>query len=359
VIETRSPVPRAGILDVPLYPGTLLPEPIPGTIKLNSNENLFGPSPNVYEAIRAELRRGELQYYPAVEARTLNVALAAHYGLESDNVLTMGGGELLLPTILQTFVHPDCEILCYNDGFPKYLNYSLMATASLITVSREGDAVSQILGALTPRTTAVLIDNPGNPSGRLLPIEDVRAIWQNLRSDILLILDEAYVEYCDFGDAGLRLATETENTLVVRTFSKAYALAGMRVGWVNGHSNLIRPLRRILPSFPLSRLSLVSALAALADQDHLKRSVAELRCLRDDAASRFQRAGWNVGPCEGNFIVIRRGIHTSDDLGRVFSSLKDGGVLVRPLSEFRGESALRMTIGRAADMARVWDLLRI
>ncbi|NRB04994.1 MAG: histidinol-phosphate aminotransferase family protein [Rhodobacteraceae bacterium] len=354
-----GPKVRADVLAVPAYSGTELPDPAPGEIKLNSNENLFGPSPKVDAAIRAEVARGHLHYYPAIEARDLNEALIAHFGLAANSVLTMGGGELVLPSILQSYVDPGAQTLSFDDGFPKYRNYSLMAGAEQITVPREGDAVAQILAAVTPQTQAVLIDNPGNPSGRLLPIEQLRALREALRPDILLVLDEAYVEFSDFGDAGLALAQDRKDVLVVRTFSKAYALAGLRIGWMTGHPGLIAPLRRVVPSFPISRPSMAAALAALDDQAHLKRNVAEMRRLRNITTSRLNAAGWQVGPCEGNFVLIQPGQHSVADLNAAFDTLTNGGVLVRPLPDVRGQPALRMTIGRAEDMARVWGLLGI
>ncbi len=353
------PTVRDDVLAIPSYPGNDLPDSAANEIKLNSNENLFGPSPKVYAAIQAELARENLQYYPAVEARTLNSALMAHHRLGPNSVLSMGGGELMLPTILQSYVESKSETLSYEDGFPKYLNYSLMAGAKLTKVSREGDAIEQMLAAVTPETTAVLVDNPGNPSGRLLPIESIRNLRDKLRPDILLVLDEAYVEFCDLGNAGLLLAQERNNVLVVRTFSKAYGLAGMRIGWVTGHPDLIAPLRRVLPSFPIPRLSLVAALAALEDQAFLQQSVAEIRRLRDLTADRLRGAGWEVGPCEGNFILVRPGKNGSDALNTAFSNLTEGGVLVRPLPDVRGEPALRMTVGRESDMARVHALLNL
>lgn len=355
----RSPRPRPCIAGIPEFPLSTMTDLPDGAMLLNTNESRFGPAPGVYEAMRQDPAGMALNLYPAAEAFPLNRALAARFGFSEAEVVSVGGGELLLPLAMLAFAAPGSEIITFDDGFQKFRNYALTCDARQIAVAREKDPVGAVTGALSERTRIVLIDNPGNPTGWCLSPEVISEIHAGLPPDVLLLLDEAYVEFSDFGDAGLDLARRSRNTLTTRTFSKAYGLAGLRIGWAAGDSALIGAIKRIIPSFPIPRPSLVGALAALADTAHVPDVAAQVRAVREETRARLARAGWDVAPSQANFLLIRAGHHAPEALARMVGDLRAANILVRLLPAFRGAPAIRMTLGTPQDMAQVYEVIGV
>ncbi len=343
----RLPAPRAGIADIPRFTP---PPPAPAeAILLNTNENRFGASPAVAEAMARDLAEGRMNYYPPIEAEPLNRALAAVHGLDPDCVVSVGGCELLLPLALTAYAGPGDEVVWFGDGFRKFHGYILTAGATPVAVPREADAVGTLLAAVTARTRVVLIDNPGNPTGRMLPAAEIARLRAGLPPEILLMLDEAYVEFADTPRLGLDHVPGAGNVLVFRTLSKAYGLAGLRIGWAAGAAPLIETVKRVIPTFPLARPALAGALAALADREHLARVVAGCRAGREAATVRLRAAGWQVPDSQGNFILLCAGAPGTDP-GAAAARLTARGVLVRLIPDFAGAAALRVTIGTPEDM---------
>lgn len=356
---TSGPRPRACITAIPEFPLAAMTDLPDGAMLLNTNESRFGPSPAVFKALAQDPGAMGLNDYPAAEAFPLNRALAAAFGFADDQVVSVGGGELLLPLAMLAFAEPGSEVIYPADGFQKFRNYTLTCDARPVLVDRESDPVGQITAALSEKTRVVIIDNPGNPTGRLLSPKTIARLHAALPPDVLFILDEAYVEFSDFGDAGLDLARSTRNTLVMRTFSKAYGLAGLRIGWGAGDAGIVTDVKRVIPSFPIPRPSLIGALAALSDQDHVARVASETRAVREKTTDRLTAAGWDVPPSQANFVLIRAGRHAPDALAAQVRALRDAGILVRHLPNLGGAPAIRMTLGTAEDMDRVYAVLGV
>ncbi|MEM9642074.1 MAG: histidinol-phosphate transaminase [Pseudomonadota bacterium] len=354
-----KPKPRDCITQIPAFPLGAMSDIPKGAMLLNTNESRFGPSPKVYQALTRDPATLGLNDYPAAEAHTLNRALADHFDFGPEQIVSVGGGELLLPLAMSVFAEPGSEVIYFADGFQKFHNYTLMCDARPIRVAREGDPVSAVLGALSPRTRIVLIDNPGNPTGRLLGPDAIAQIHAGLPLDVLLILDEAYIEFSGFGDGGLDMARRHANVLTTRTFSKAYGLAGLRIGWGAGDADLIGAIKRVIPSFPIPRPSLIGALAALSDGDHVARVADEVRRIRIEATERLTRAGWEVAPSAANFLLIRPGEHPGGAIANTVQALHAANILVRFLPTFAGAPAIRMTLGTAEDMAQVYTVMGI
>ncbi len=353
------PVPKPGIAEMPAFgPGAATPMPA-DAILLNTNENRYGPSPLVLRALREYPDAAALHLYPPAHAEPLNRAIANLHGLAPEDVISGAGSELLIPLAISVFAAPGTEVIHFVDGFIKFRSYAMGAGAVPVPVSRSGDPVQAVLGAVTAATRVVLIDNPGNPTGAMLSPDAIRRIQAGLPPQVLMMLDEAYVEFSDFGDTGLDLARDTANVMVFRTFSKAYGLAGLRLGWLTAQPQLIWPLLRILPSFPISRPTMIGALAALADQGHLARVVGAIRRTRDLAAERFRGAGWRVADSHTNFLLLRPGTGPATDPALAHARLREAGILVRLLPEIDGAPALRMTIGTDADMEQVFAALAV
>lgn len=357
---TKSPsvpkaAPRAGIAGIPRLPAAAFAPKPQGALELDANETRFGASPRVRQAMLAELESGMETHYPAIEAVPLTTALAELHGLEPGMVVAAGGGELLLPLALVAFAGTGDEVVYFGDGFMKFRGYILTSGAVPVPVSREGDAVGNLLAAITPRTRVVLFDNPGNPTGRMLPAGEVARLRMALPEQVLLMLDEAYMEFTDAGRLGLDLLPGEGNVMVFRTLSKAYGLAGLRVGWAAGAEALIEHVKRVVPTFPIPRLTLAGALAALSDQEHLQATLALMRASRAEATRRLRAAGWDVPESQGNFVLVKGG--AGRDVMAAHRALAGAAILVRTMPDFCGAPAMRITIGTEAEMARVLAIL--
>ncbi|HRN84048.1 MAG TPA: histidinol-phosphate transaminase, partial [Hyphomicrobium sp.] len=243
-----APKPRPGVLDIEAYvpgesyvPGGLKP------IKLSSNETPLGPSPRAVEAFRTAAT--SLERYPDGQAAELRQAIARRFGLDANRIVCGAGSDELISLITHAYLGPGDEGLFTEHGFLLYRIVVLAAGATPVVVP-ETDLradVDAILAHVTPRTRMVFLANPNNPTGTYLPIDEVRRLRTGLPSDTLLVLDAAYAEYVRRNDyeAGLELVATTENTVMTRTFSKIFGLAGLRIGWAYCPEAVADALNRI------------------------------------------------------------------------------------------------------------------
>ena len=310
-------------------------------VKLNTNENPYPPSPRVIEAVRAAAN-DDLRLYPDPLANTLRDHAAAAYGLRRENILVGNGSDDLLNLIVRA---------CVGDGdrvvYP-YPTYSLYDT--LVTM-QQGESVhvaypadfSLPSGLVEAGGRVTFICHPNSPSGTAVPIEAIRALAEHVAG--LLVVDEAYV---DFADANaLALVHAFDNVVVLRTFSKSFSLAGMRIGLAFAAPNVIDELSKVKDSYNVTRLSIVAATAALADYDWMEANVARIRRTRQRLTKELRDRGFLVLPSQSNFVLARRPGHT---LAGMYQGLKERGILVRyfPVAELA--DALRITVGTDAEI---------
>lgn len=321
-------------------------------VKLNTNENPYPPSPRVLAAVRAAADE-DLRLYPDPSANALRDCAAGVYGVQRDNVLVGNGSDELLSLIVRACVGPGDRVV-----FP-YPTYSLYDT--LVTL-QEGDllhlpyppdfSLPPTLAAAGGRITFVC--HPNSPSGTPVAIDSVRALAQQVTG--LLVVDEAYV---DFADAtALPLIHEFDHIIVLRTFSKSFSLAGMRIGLAFGAPAVIAELLKVKDSYNVSRLGLVAATAALRDYEWMQANVARIRRTRAELIRALQDRAFSVLPSQSNFVLARR---SGQDLEELYRALKAKGVLVRyfPIPSLR--DALRITVGtddEVAALLRALDDLR-
>ena len=353
-----GPTPNPGILDIPDYfQGGSSIEGVAEPVKLSSNENMYGPSPYAVAAIRAAAEKAHI--YPEGQATVLNQALGARFAIPAERIVTSTGSDDLIPMLIRAFAAPGDEVMYFTDSFPKYTNYVLGAGCRPVVLPRDKDQgyevqVENVASALTPRTKALILDNPCNPTGAVLDADRLSALHAALPSDVILLLDEAYVEFSDLGDAGLRMAASASNIATFRTFSKAYGLAGLRIGWCTGSEVLVSALRRLRASFPVTVPSIDAAVAALGDQAHTEQAISAIRATRARVSTRLRAAGWDVPESHGNFVLLRGGPMERDAAN---DRLLAAGILARPLTIQGGEPVLRMTVGTDAQMDLVLSAL--
>ena len=321
-------------------------------VKLSANENPLGCSPAVLEAL-AEPPTPAL--YPDPDATGLRAAIGERHGIDPARVICGTGSGELLHCAVQAFAGPGDEVLAPRYSFSLYPLLAYKVGAELVFADDRDYAqdVDALLAAVTPRTRVVLLDNPNNPVGTWLPGEEVARLHAGLPADVLLVVDQAYAEFLSPGldDGGLALAAAHDNVLVTRTFSKAYGIAGERVGWATGAPHLIDALNRLRGAFNVTASGQRAALAALADdaflariRDHNARELARF----SEAMAALGNHGIRPLPSKANFVlVLFEGKLTAD---AALAALAEAGYAVRHLPGQGLPQALRITVGTAEDM---------
>ncbi len=329
-------------------------------IKLSANENPLGTSPAAMAALAKTRDQAALYADPA--CTRLREALGELHGLEADRIVCGTGSGELLHCAVQAFAGLGDEVLFSHYSFSLYplIAHKVGATPVLAADKDYAADVDAILAAVTPKTRVVLFDNPNNPTATYIQPDEVRRLHAGLRGDILLVLDEAYAEYLptDVQRTGFDLASEFENVLVTRTFSKAYGLAAERIGWAYGAPHLIDYLNRLRGAFNVSASGQNSALAAVEDQDFVERSAKlnrEVRAAFEAQILALGNHGLRSLPSEANFVLVEfAGALTAD---AALMGLNEAGYAVRHLPGQGLPDHLRITIGTARDMEQVAQTL--
>ncbi|WP_430334347.1 histidinol-phosphate transaminase [Rhodococcus sp. ACT016] len=273
--------------------------------RASSNESTIAPSPAVVEAITRVGAHGHL--YPTLFADDLVAALAERLSVPADAVLTGAGSLALLQQVLTAFTGPGTEVVHAWRSYEAYPILIGIAGATAVPVpldTQHRHDVDAMIAAVTPHTRAVLVCNPNNPTGTELTEPEVRRLLDGVPSDVLVILDEAYREFADERVDGVELLREYPNVVVLRTFSKAYGLAGLRVGYAVADSAVAAPLHAAAPPFGLSSVAEAAACAALADSGHTDRIVESVRAGRRHLQSGLAARGIETPPSGGNFVWI-------------------------------------------------------
>lgn len=328
-------------------------------VKLSANENPLGCSPAVTAAL---VGAREPALYPDPDATALRLALGRRYGIDPARLVCGTGSGELLQCAVQAYAGPGDEVLLSRYSFSLYplLAHKVGATPVLAADDDYAASVDALLAAVTKRTRVVLLDNPNNPIGSWLDAGEVARLHAALRPDILLVVDQAYAEYLAPGedDGGLALAAHHNNVLVTRTFSKAYGMAGERVGWATGASGLIDAINRLRGAFNVSTGGQAAALAALSDPGFVTRSARENAAARADfeqAVAGLGNHGLRALPSNANFVlVLFEGALTAE---AALHALEQAGFAVRHLPGQGLAHALRITVGTAVQMARVAAIL--
>lgn len=329
-------------------------------VKLSANENPLGCS----EAALAALREpGNPAGYPDPGAIPLAEAIGEMHGIDPSLIVCGTGSGELLHCAVQAFAGPGDEVLFSQYSFSLYPLIARKVGAEPVFVEDDDFAASvdNILARVSETTRVVLLDNPNNPGGTHLPASEVRRLHDGLPQDVLLVLDQAYAEYVDPGmaDDGLALAREAQNVLVTRTFSKAYGLAGLRVGWATGAPNLVDALNRLRGAFNVSTQAQNAAVAALGDQAFVERSRAVNatgRARLIEAVDALGNHGLRAIPSQANFVLVLFDGELSAQDAR--QGLADKGYAVRDLPGAGLPNALRITIGNEKHMDDVIAYLR-
>lgn len=325
---------------------------LPGAAKLSSNENPFGPSAPVREAAAAELPG--LNRYPDFGASDLTEAIASHLGVADDQVCMGTGSSAVLLAALSVVCVPGSEVVFPWRSFESYPIAAPSVGAACVPVpltpSWELD-LPALSAAVGPATAAVLLCTPNNPTGPALTLEQVRSFVAGVPAEVLVIVDEAYIELATAPgvSSAVALIAEHPNVLVLRTFSKVYALAGLRVGYGIGHADLVSAVRAVSIPFGVSSVAQAAALAALSDQDAVRHSVAATVAERTRVIAALRALGYDVPDSQSNFYWIP----AAQSGPNFVEACAASGLVVRPFPE-----GVRISIGTREDDDRVIEVAR-
>ena len=318
-------------------------------IKLASNENPLGPSPKAVEAMEQAVRLVHL--YPDGNAFYLKNHLADTLGVETGNLIFGNGSNEIIEFIAHAMLGRGDSILVSEYCFAIYPIVAKMMGADVITVPAKdyGHDLPAMLAAITPNTKAVFVANPNNPTGTLAPREDVIRLVNDVPDDVLLVMDEAYIEFLSQPVDLLPLIRRGDkpNLLLMRTFSKIFGLAGLRIGYGIGAPEFVGSLEKIRQPFNANAVAQAGALAALDDFDHLANTRANNEAGLQFLNTEFHRLGLDYIPSAANFVTVKVG-----DGMKVFNDLQAKGVITRPMAGYRMPDWIRVSVGTPEENTR-------
>ncbi len=332
----------------PYQPGKPLEElareyGIRDAVKLASNENPLGPSPKALAAARAALE--DMTRYPDGNGFALKQALSRHLDVAMERLVLGNGSNDVLEFVARALVTPEHEVIFSRHAFAVYpIVTQAVGARAVVTPARDwGYDLAAIRAAVSERTRVIFIANPNNPTGTWLPGAELEAFVRELPPEVVVVIDEAYHEYVrePAYASALDWCQAYPNVLVTRTFSKAYGLAGLRIGYGVAHPDLADVLNRVRQPFNVNSAALAAAQAALEDSDYLARSVALNQAGMRQLQAGFERLGLTYIPSVGNFISFELPM----DAGEVYQRLLRQGVIVRPVANYDMPRHLRVSIG--------------
>lgn len=310
-------------------------------IKLNTNENPYPPSPNVARAIEEELASGgaRLRLYSDPSARLLREAAAARTGVGFERIMAGNGSDELLALLVRAAVAPG-DTIAYP--YPTYVLYETLAEAAAarLETPRFGRDFSLPRELFGTSAKLVFIASPNSPSGNSHPVEALDELAASLKGG-LLVVDEAYADFAD--ENALSLVAKRPNVVVLRTFSKSYSLAGMRLGLLFASEEVVQGVGKVKDSYNLDRLAIVAGAAALHDEAWMRANIAKIRATRTRLVDGLAARGLAVLPSSANFVFAR--FPSADAARTAYRLLKDKGILVRYFDRPSLDDGLRITVG--------------
>jgi len=338
---------RPGVMEIAPYVGG--EAVIPGVAKpakLSSNENPLGASPKAITAFREAA--ADMHRYPDGGAERLREGIARRFGLEKACIVCGNGSDELIALLARAYAGPGDEVLFSAHGFLMYrlCAFGAGATPKVAPEKNYATDMEALLSLVTAATRIVFIGNPNNPTGSYMTAAQLGELRRRLRSDILLVIDAAYAEFVDDPgyNAGEALVRAGDNVVMLRTFSKIYGLAGLRLGWAFCPPGVADVLNRIRGPFNTSAPAQAAALAALDDREHETRSLAHNKTWRDWLSAELTKLGYRVHPSVGNFLLVEFG-----DADAADRFLKSRGLILRKMGAYGLGHCLRITIGTEAE----------
>jgi len=329
---------------------------IKDAIKLASNENPLPPSERVQKAVAAAL--GQLNRYPDGSGFYLRDALARRHGVNPDDIVLGNGSNELIELLVRAFVRPGEEVVIPHPSFVVYpmIVQAVGGIRVVVTLKEHRLDLEAMARAITPMTKMIFVANPNNPTATIVTANEVEDFMSRVPDRVIVVFDEAYLEFAqgpDFPDS-LAYLRQGRKVAILRTFSKAASLAGLRVGYGMASPDCVALLNRIRAPFNVNSLAQVAALAALEDEGHIVECLRMIEAGRAFLYDEFASLSLKYTPSRANFILVDVGRNAVD----VYQRLLREGVIVRPLTSFGMDNALRVTVGTPEENRRLMKALR-
>ena len=316
-------------------------------IKLSANESALGPSP---KAIKEYLKLSmNFKRYPDSEGISLRKSIAKKFKLDPNRIILGSGSDQILELICKAFLRKGDEVVVPKYSFLIYRLYSQINGAKVLYSKEKNFTISvdEILKMVTKKTKIVFLANPNNPTSTYVDKKRLLFLRKKLRSNILLVVDDAYFEYVKQKDysSGLQLFSNFKNVIVTRTFSKIYGLAGLRVGWGYGSKEIINSLNQFKPPFNINSPALTAAEAAIKDNAWLNKEIKHVKKWNDKFYKEFKKLNIETNKSFTNFLLINFN-KIKKNSSRIFKLLAGAGILVRKMDNYGIKNSLRVTIGK-------------
>ena len=352
---------RKGILSLkPYVPGKPIEEVqrelgLTELTKLASNENSTGPSPEAIRAIQEDLEN--VFRYPDPSCALLRSAMAKRLGVGEEMITLANGCDNIIYMIGAAFINEGDEVITAEPTFPVYETVTRIMGGRPVPVTLKGHThdLDGMAGRIGPRTKLVFVCNPNNPTGTIVAQEALNRFLADLPDHVILVLDEAYVDYVsekDYPD-GISLLRDGLNLIAVRTFSKIYGLAGLRIGFAVADGDLVGLMERVREPFPVNRIAQAAALATLRDEEHRERVLRTNEEGKAFLYAEFQRLKIDYVPTQANFIFV----DFKRDSQEIYDALLKEGVIIRPGSIWDYPTSARITIGTMEENRRFIEKL--
>ena len=319
-------------------------------IKLSANESALGPSPKaVKEYIKVSK---DFKRYPDSDGTFLRKTIAKKFKLDQNRIILGNGSDQVFELICKAFLNKNDEVVVSQYSFIIYRIYSKLNSAKIIYASENEfiSSVDNILLGVTSKTKIVFIANPNNPTGTHISKKEMLRLRKKLRSDILLVVDDAYFEYMNSKnyECGLKLFSKFKNVVITRTFSKIYGLAGLRVGWGYASKDIVDSLYKIKPPFNVSRPALFAATAAIKDTAWVNKEIRHVRKWSKIFYDTFKKLNIHTNRTSVNFLLINFE-KVKKNSKEVFNALAKAGILLRKMDIYSIKNSLRVTVGNSKE----------
>ena len=323
-------------------------------IKLASNENPLGISPKAQMAIDEAVH--DIARYPDGNSFALRVAVSEKFGVEQNQIVFGNGSNDILELAARAFLHAGCEVIYSQHAFAVYslVTKAVGATGVVVPAKNFAHDLEGFLAAITPKTKLIFIANPNNPTGTLINKDALRAFIKAVPSSILIVLDEAYDEYLNAQNKSeaINWLVEFDHLIISRTFSKAYGLAGLRIGFGLMHADLADMLNRVRQPFNVNSIAQAAAVASLADDDFVARSYALNQAGMAQLIQGFNKLDLDYITSYANFVSFKVA-----NAAQVNQLLLQNGVIVRPIANYEMPEYLRVSIGLFSENTRFLEIL--
>ncbi len=328
-------------------------------IKLSANESALGPSPKAikeYNKVAKNLKR-----YPDSDGVYLRNTLSKKFKLDPNRIILGSGSDQIFELVCKAFLNKNDEVIVPEYSFIIYRIYSKIYGAK-IKYAREKNfriSVKNILSKVSRKTKIVFLANPNNPTGTIVSKQELLLLRRKLRSNILLVVDDAYYEYVKDKNylSGMKIFSKSKNVLVTRTFSKIYGLAGLRIGWGYGPKNLIYALNQVKPPFNINRAALFDAVESIKDVKWLNKEIKHVNRWSKIFYNNFKNLGIETNYSYGNFLLVNFN-KIRANAKKIFLKLAKDGILVRKMDVYNIKNSLRITIGNNSENKKFINSLR-